>query len=226
MTPVGITLSPDRPGAGLPQGEERPAPGRIGPNALIQTARALEARYGADEARRILRLCGMDILMEEDPQGMRDEREFLSLVTFLTKLLPSGELRAVLHDSGRRTGAYVLRHRIPGPVKLLVRPLPRGLRLRLLLEAIRRHAWTFAGSGSYQFRMGDRPLVSLRHGAPAQRVPSTEPLHAYYRGAFEELLRAMVAPTTELEETDAFGVGRRDGVDFHIRFPTDERNTR
>lgn len=156
---------------------------------------------------------------------MRDEREFLSLVTFLTGVLPRGELLAVLHDSGRRTGRYVLHHRIPAPVRLLLRPLPRSLRLQFLLEAIERHAWTFAGSGSFHFRTGRRPLVSLRHGPPAREVPSSEPLHAYYRGAFEELLRALVAPTIQLEETDALGVAHREGVDFHIQFPT-RRNPR
>jgi divinyl protochlorophyllide a 8-vinyl-reductase len=246
MTPLGITLSPlgahgsmGRGSSGAPpprqapdpdhprsgSGERASGPARIGPNALIQTARALEARRGRDEARRLLRLGGMEILMDEDPQGMRDEREFLSLVTFLTGVLPSGELRAVLHDAGRRTGAYVLRNRIPAPVRLLVRPLPRRLRLRLLLGAIGRNAWTFAGSGSYHFQAGDRPVVSLRHGPPARQVPTTEPLHAYYQGAIEELLRAMVAPATELEKTDAFGVNGREGVDFRIRFPND-RNTR
>jgi len=192
--------------------------GRIGPNALIQTARALEARLGLAEARRLLGLAGMGELVVRDPLDMRDEREFFRLVSFLEAALSRREVIAVLHDAGLRTGAYVLANRVPGGVRLGLRVLPRALRLRLTLAAMASHAWTFAGSGRFAFETRPHPTLRLVHGQPALTVPDPAPLHAFYRGAFEVLLRALVASGTELEERAPSGQSPRAGVDFRLRF--------
>ena len=49
-----------------------------------------------------------------------------------------------------RTGDYLLAHRIPKPVQALLKRLPAPLAARVLLAAITRHAWTFAGSGRFE----------------------------------------------------------------------------
>ncbi|TVP47651.1 MAG: bacteriochlorophyll 4-vinyl reductase [Gemmatimonadales bacterium] len=195
-----------------------PEVARIGPNALIQTARALEALYGVAEARRLLRLGGMQTLSDHDPRDMQDERDFFRLVTFLEGVLPRREVAAVLGDAGRRTGAYVLANRIPGAARLGLRMLPRSLRLRLTLSAMAEHAWTFAGSGTFAFETRPHPTLRLAHGIPARTIPDPAPLHAFYRGAFEVLLRGMVAPGTVLEEGVPDRPPPRVGVAFRIRF--------
>ncbi len=191
----------------------------IGPNAMIQTARALEKRLGEPEARRILRLAGFESLLDVEPCGMQPEREFLALVTCLVEVLPDAVAHAVLHEAGVRTGAYVLRHRIPGAAKLLVRGLPPRVRIRLVLEAIARHAWTFAGSGAFEFRTKPDVRLTLRLGSPARQLPSTGPLHAYYHGALETLLRALVSRDVALGEAPASRLSRREGAEFSLLRP-------
>jgi divinyl protochlorophyllide a 8-vinyl-reductase len=49
----------------------------------------------------------------------------------------------VARDAGLRTADYLLANRIPKPVQVLLKHLPAPLAARVLLSAIRRHAWTF-----------------------------------------------------------------------------------
>lgn len=58
-----------------------------------------------------------------------------------------GQAESLMTLAGAATADYILAHRIPGPVKALIRALPAPLGARFLTAAIARHAWTFAGSG-------------------------------------------------------------------------------
>jgi divinyl protochlorophyllide a 8-vinyl-reductase len=200
----------------LPRDERTHGEALIGPNALIQTARALEDRLGEPEARRILRMAGYASLLDAEPSGMQPEREFLALVRFLEGVLPADDARELLREAGRRTGAYVLEHRIPGIARFLVRILPTGMRTRVVLEAIARHAWTFTGSGAFAFETRPDVRLTLSLGAQAREIPCTEPLHAYYHGALETLLRALVARNVELGEAPGTSLSRRHGAEFRL----------
>jgi len=68
-------------------------------------------------------------------------------------------------EAGRRTADYILAHRIPTGAQRLLTFLAAGPAAHLLSRAIARHAWTFAGSGTFrvvtpwQFEIAQNPIV-------------------------------------------------------------------
>ena len=101
--------------------------------------------------------------------------------------------------TGELTGDYLLAHRIPGAVRGLLRRLPARLAAPLLVGAIRRHAWTFAGSGT--FAATSDPLTLSISGCPICRG-STSPYCVCdcYAATFERLFAALVSPGCRVRE--------------------------
>lgn len=105
----------------------------------------------------------------------------------------------IAHEAGRRTGSYILAHRIPKPAQLLLRALPAPLAARALSQAIAKHAWTFAGSGRFQvvnpwtFEIADNPLV--------RGETSDLCLCDWHAGVFTRLYSTLVAADAVCSET-------------------------
>ncbi|MGF1463353.1 MAG: bacteriochlorophyll 4-vinyl reductase [Maricaulaceae bacterium] len=179
-----------------------PAPARdamagvVGPNAAIQLAQALEARFGAHRARAVFQAAGFGALFDHPPRAMMDERIAAALFNTVERLFPPRQAQAILTDAGRRTGAYILAHRIPGFAQAILKRLPRRWAARALLTAIRKSAWTFAGSGLCRVRSGGVILIDIL----ANPIPS--PDCAWHRGVFETLFRALISPQTRVEHED------------------------
>jgi divinyl protochlorophyllide a 8-vinyl-reductase len=72
--------------------------------------------------------------------------------------------------------------------------------LRLLLPAVARHAWTFAGSGDFTFAAGRDPWVSIAVPRLRAAPDLATPVCAYYRATFQTLLRALVDPGITLAD--------------------------
>ncbi len=162
---------------------------RIGPNAVLQTLRALHELETPEAARRVEARAA---LPEIPTSSMIPEDWFVRLVTSLRETLPAERAEIVLRRSGRYTASYVSQHRIPAPFRALLRLLPGRLGIPLLLAAFRRHAWTFAGAGRFTAE-GGYPGTIVLDGCPTCRTALREraPGHAgaYYEAAFEGLLR-------------------------------------
>ncbi|MEQ8773526.1 MAG: bacteriochlorophyll 4-vinyl reductase, partial [Erythrobacter sp.] len=126
----------------------RPSRGEaeIGPNAVLQTVRVIEDRLGPEVSAAILAEAGLSGL----PTGERMIRETHAnaLHRAIARRLPR-EAAAIARSAGWRTADYIIEHRLPGPVRALLRFLPAPLSARLLMAAIRRHAWTFIGAGRF-----------------------------------------------------------------------------
>lgn len=138
-------------------------PARIGPNAIIQTGQALSALHGLGAARLIFEAAGLGRYIGVVPTTMIDEREPVALFAAIQTTLPPAEADRVLAEAGHRTGHYILENRIPPIARQILPKLPPGLSSRLLVSAIARHAWTFAGSGQFEGRVTGwkRPVVTL-----------------------------------------------------------------
>lgn len=169
-------------------------PARVGPNAVIQTAEALRAAGGEALAARVFADAGLTALLADPPAEMIPEDIAAALHRALAAL-PDGRAGTLAHDAGLRTAAYILAHRIPGPVKILLRALPPGPSARLLIGAIGRHAWTFAGSGRFAARSGRPAVLEIADN------PLATPGCPWHRGVFEGLFRALVARRTTVTET-------------------------
>ncbi len=172
--------------AGSPAAAAR-YPARIGPNAVIQTAGAIGALLGDVEARRIFACAGLSDYLDEPPAGMIDEREAIRLFAALSRCLAPDVSTRVLAEAGSRTGNYILAHRIPRAAQRLLVVLPDLVASRLLLSAIERHAWTFAGSGRVRTERG-RNLAIVIAGNPLAVAGCP-----WHTAVFERLFRTLVS---------------------------------
>jgi divinyl protochlorophyllide a 8-vinyl-reductase len=173
---------------------------RIGPNAIIQTIAALREAYAPDELPGLL-VGGGEGYLSQLPREMIHEEEFHALVELLVARLGVERAGAVLYRSGERTADYVRANRIPAPFRAVLGILPAPLGLRLLLMAISKHAWTFAGSGKFSFHLGRGPWLSIGKPVNHDTAGIAAVLCRYYCGAFTQMLRRVVSPRIGLRET-------------------------
>lgn len=138
----------------------------IGPNAVIQLGETLLAHGEAALAARVYGAAGHPDWLRHPPSSMTPQADVVALHLALQRLAPAEKAEHYAIEAGRRTGDYLLAHRIPGFARAILRCLPKKPAARLLLKAIERHAWTFAGSGrfvvepaTFTFRIVDNPLA-------------------------------------------------------------------
>lgn len=181
--------------------------GRIGPNALTRMAEALRVALGPGPAEELLAASGLPRLLDEPPTTMVDEEVVRRLHRVVADALDPVTAEAVARAAGRRTAAYILAHRIPGPARTLLRALPAALASPLLLAAIRRHAWTFAGSGRFRTEPGP-PLHLVLADCPLCRgVRAERPACGYFAATFEGLFAALVSRAATVREIECAAMG-------------------
>lgn len=179
---------------------------RIGPNAVIQTFAALEAAAGRAAAVRVARAAGCLRWLDAPPERMIDERAAARLFRAL-EADQGGAAAAIEADAGRRTADYILAHRIPGPVQWVLRLAPPRLAARMLLSAISRHAWTFAGSGAFSAEGALPCSVEIRANPLAQGRAADHPACDWHAAVFTRLFRELVHPSAEARETACCAAG-------------------
>lgn len=188
---------------GARRGTDSSHGGKIGPNSVMRTLQAVEEAYGPSLAGEVHRRAA---LPSDRWNSLIPEDWFLSVIRELRTLLPENESEAMLRRAGALTGEYVRENRIPALFRRLLEVLPARLAVPLLLRAFRRHAWTFAGSGRFQFE-GRHPSTLVLEGSPTCRLPGgTERSGSYYEAAFETLL-ALAAPGIRVREVSCEAAG-------------------
>ncbi len=187
--------------------ESLPSGGRIGPNAITQVAAALDGRIGPARARALFEAAGLDAEWRAPPCSLVDEARVVALHRTLWQQLQPAEFRVVMREAGRTTGEYLLANRIPAPAQRLLRALPAMLSGLLLAAAIRRHAWTFAGSGRLHVRGIRQQTFLLEDGPLCRGLEATRPQCDYFAATFERLYRRLVSPALEVIETECAAMG-------------------
>ena len=159
------------------------AAGLIGPNAVIQLGQALRDHPGLGE--RVFGRAGFLRLLTNPPDAMIDEaipaRLFAALWAEVPDLAP-----AIAHRAGRLTGGYVRQNRIPRVARLAA---------PVLLKAIGKHAWTFAGTGQCLVAAGQPATVTILDN------PLTMPGGVWHVGVFETLFRGLISPRAQVIHT-------------------------
>ena len=173
------------PASVTPESEEP----RIGPNAITRLGEALAADPAAGDAAPVFRRAGLAAALESPPADMVPQGDVIALYSALDSALGSETAARIAADAGRRTGAYLLAHRIPKPVQAVLRPLPSALAGPVLLRAIQRNAWTFAGSGEVAIAGRGAQFRVTFTNAPTCAVSA---IRAFYAGTFERLFRELV----------------------------------
>jgi len=189
-----------RTAGALPAGAAAAPRARVGPNAVVQTRAALDAQLGPEVTRSVFAAAGLARHLAAPPESMIEETEAARLFAAVYGALAPAQADAVMRDAGRRTARYLLRHRIPPLAQGLLRALPAPLAGRLLLAAIARHAWTFAGSGSFTAQGGARGSLEIADN------PLSAPGCLWHVAVFETLLRSLVHPATAVRH-DHHGAG-------------------
>lgn len=184
-----------------------PPEGKIGPNAVTRLAEALRELHGTGICRDVFAATGLERHLETTPTQMVDESDAARLHRALVDVLGFGAATRVAQRAGALTGDYLLARRIPKPAQRLLRLLPRRLAAALLLRAMARHAWTFAGSGAFSY--GFNPALRLRlRGAPICRLVQSEaPACGYYAATFERVFAAMLGESVRVVETQCEAQG-------------------
>jgi len=205
-----------------PRGERRDGPdrasiaGRVGPNAVVQTRSALEARVGGERTAVVFAHAGLTRYLEHAPAAMIPESEAASLFAAVYACLPAPEADAVMHDAGVRTARYLLAHRIPTPVQALLVRLPPSIAARVLMSAVGRHAWTFAGSGRFRATGGARGAVEI------DRNPLRAPGCLWHVGVFETLNRTLVSPRATVRHCHTGVAAHTCRFEFDLAAPAPE----
>ena len=167
----------------------RRQPALIGPNAVLQAVAVMEERLGHAETLAIL----ADAQIADLPSGehMIPEVDALRLHRWLALHDPMGAF-VIAEEAGARTADYIIANRIPRPVVWLLRHLPPWLAAPMLMAAIRKHAWTFAGAGAFAADGAWR--FTIDRSDSLDPVPPPESLFAWYAAVFNRLYRQLVAP--------------------------------
>lgn len=175
-------------------------PALIGPNAVLQTVAVMQERLGAAATGVIL----LDAQIHALPSGedMIPEMQALRLHRWLALHEPMGCF-VIAEEAGSRTADYIIAHRIPKPAVWLLRHLPALLAAPLLMAAIRKHAWTFAGAGVFMPEGAWR--FTIDRSAAEDTIPLPDSLFHWYAAVFRRLFRELVAPNCRCRACDPAG---------------------
>ena len=199
---------PGRAGAG----NHLDARGRIGPNAITQLIAPLQRAYGTEVSEAVFTSAGIGRLLHEPVADMVPELAVRALFEALQVELGEQVSARLLTEAGHGTALYVLEHRIPRLVQALLKALPAAAAGRLLLKAIGKHAWTFAGSGEFAVT-GRRPAsIEIAHN------PIATPGCPWHQAVFLTLFTTLVSPGVRVEhpECQCLGAG---SCRFIVHYP-------
>lgn len=161
--------------------------GLVGPNAILQCREALEAQGGPGLARRIFAEAGLAAALDTPPDEMVPAEEARALHMAILHGLPPETARRVTCEAGRLTGEYILAHRIPPRARKALRVMPASLAGPILLSAIRRHSWTFAGEAEVRTRRGNPMVMEIFAN------PLAQPGCPWHIAVLETLFRNLVS---------------------------------
>ena len=170
-------------------------------------AEALQRQVGAAETARLFRAADLEPYLLSPPQAMVDEGEVVRLHKAVRDALDAGSARAIFREAGLRTADYLLKNRIPGFAQTLLHALPAALASRALTTAIRRHAWTFCGSGRFAVQPGNPTWLIVSDCVICRETEADTAICDYYAACFERLFRRLVSPLASVCETECQASG-------------------
>jgi divinyl protochlorophyllide a 8-vinyl-reductase len=184
-------------------------PGRVGPNAITQVATALERAVGRCHTRELFESAGLDGYLAHPPDGMVAEREVIALHAALRRTLPPRLHSQISLAAGQATGDYLLRCRIPRVAQHLLHAVATPWGTRLLVGAIRRHAWTFTGSGRLRLEYAPLPVFVLEDCPLCRDARHPAAVCGYFAATFERLFQRIIDPGLCVTETHCAAQGER-----------------
>lgn len=183
--------------------------GRVGPNAVLQLIAALRAAGLEGRLAALFTACGVADWLSAPPAAMVDEHDVARLHQGLRAGFAPALAERLLDQAGHRTAAYLLSARIPPLAQRVLKALPPSLAARLLVTAIRRNAWTFAGSGRFTARVGRTVRLEIEGNPFCAGEYAAAPVCHWHRAVFAHLFRTLVSPRAQVVETGCEAAGGR-----------------
>lgn len=207
-----MVASETGPGAGLGVPHRRHAQrplqaGRIGPNAITRVAHALRDIDGEATARTVFERAAQLAWLDDPPGEMVEEGAVRRLHGALREVLGPARAARVARAAGTATGDYLLARRIPAVAQAILVRLPARIAERMLLAAVGRHAWTFAGSGGFSSIPGSPTVVEIADNPLCRGVVTDAPCCHFHAATFERLWRVLVARDVRVIETACCACG-------------------
>lgn len=181
--------------------------GLIGPNAIIRVAETLRDVMGEETTRLIFASAHLEPHLASPPAGMVPEADVGALQTALFAGLEEDEARKIAFEAGLRTGDYLLANRIPKPAQAVLKILPPSLASRILLGTIKKHSWTFAGTGAFNVKNGRPVVVSIASCPLCRGRHGAHPQCDYYAGTFQRLFQVLVSRNAFVREISCEAAG-------------------
>ncbi len=91
----------------------------------------------------------------------------------------------------------------------VLKKLPRELAARILVAAIARHAWTFAGGGAFSYEFSPQLTLRLMGSPICKGLRTQEPACTYFAATFERVFREMLGPSFACTKSTAKRPARR-----------------
>ncbi len=192
-------------------------PAQIGPNAIVRTLEAMRERAGDATADAVMRRAGLERYAREAPAEMVPEAEVIALYRAMRADLGRAEADANARLAGEKTADYLLAHRIPRAAQTVLRLLPPRVAAPVLLAAIGKHTWTFAGSGVVRARAGRPASIAIEACPMCRETVDDAPVCTYYAATFERLFRTLVSGRARAVEVTCAATGA-DRCTFEIRY--------
>ncbi len=189
----------------------------IGPNAVTRMAEALGTIMGDTLRRDIFASARLSHYLAAPPTRMIPECDVTRLHRAAIETLGEARATVVSREAGRLTGDYLLANRIPLMAQHVLKRLPRARAARVLVAAIARHAWTFAGGGEFTYEFSPHLSLQLRGSPICRDLRTQQPACAYFAATFERVLGAMLGPSLRVTETECEATGASACV-FDVRW--------
>lgn len=196
---------------------------RIGPNALTRMAEALAEQHGDALMYLAFVQAGLEHHLRDMPTKMVDEGDVIRLHAAVRAMLGADGARVASRRAGLLTADYLLARRIPRPAQWVLKLLPPALASPALLAAIRRHSWTFAGSGRFTAVSGRNLRMEIACCPICRGAKADDPICDYYAATFERLFRALIHPRISVTETQCQAQGAAACV-FETSIPSTPRS--
>ena len=188
---------------------------RIGPNAVLQLAPAMDHVTGESARRLLFATVGFDPLPGAD--AMIDEIRVAALHRALRQRYPEAACRIAI-AAGTATGDYIVDNRIPRAARTFLRACPAPLAARLLTRAILAHGWTFCGSGHLTAHGRNPVTFALKDNPIPQIGEQAHPVCHWHAATFERIFARLVHPSAKAVETACCANGAG-ACGFEITWP-------
>ncbi|OYV34922.1 MAG: bacteriochlorophyll 4-vinyl reductase, partial [Rhodospirillales bacterium 20-64-7] len=92
-------------------------------------------------------------------------------------------------------------------VQFILKRLPPYLAAKMLVSAIRRHAWTFVGSGRFKTYTVIPIILEIAANPLCSAHPTNEPACFWHVAVFQRLFQVLISPRSTVVETECESAG-------------------